>query len=136
MTFKKNKNMTFHISIIYFLIVESCKGFVRVIVDERTPARCHEIQKTFPTQVCLLRMFTSRCRREAKRRTLCFATNYNELMVDPGEGRSPMTSLDAEMDFKPIVIIIRGQGEVVFFFLFLSENKEKNKKREASPFGR
>ena len=34
------------------------------------------------------------------------ATNYNELMVAPGEGRSPMTSSDAEMDFKPIIIII------------------------------
>ena len=32
-----------------------------------------------------------------------FATNYNELMahVTPGKGRSPMTSSDAETDFKP-----------------------------------
>ena len=27
-------------------------------------------------------------------------------MVAPGEGRSPMTSSDAEMDFKHIIIII------------------------------
>ena len=31
---------------------------------------------------------------------------YYELMVAQGEGRSPMTSLDAETDFKPIIIII------------------------------
>ena len=34
------------------------------------------------------------------------ATNYNELMVAPGEGMSPMTSSNAETDFKPIIIII------------------------------
>ena len=33
------------------------------------------------------------------------ATNY-KLMVAQGQGRSPMTSLDAETDFKPIIIII------------------------------
>jgi hypothetical protein len=34
------------------------------------------------------------------------ATNY-KLMIAQGEGRSPMTSPDAEMDFKPIIIIIK-----------------------------
>ena len=34
---------------------------------------------------------------------------YYELMVAQGEGRSPMTSSDAETDSKPIIIII---GEV------------------------
>ena len=32
--------------------------------------------------------------------------NYYELMVAKGEGRSPMTSSDAETDSKPIIIII------------------------------
>ena len=32
--------------------------------------------------------------------------NYYELMVAQGEGRSPMTSSDAETDSKPIIIII------------------------------
>ena len=31
---------------------------------------------------------------------------FYELMVDQGEGRSPTTSLDAETDSKPIIIII------------------------------
>ena len=31
---------------------------------------------------------------------------YYELMVAQGEGRSPMTSSDAETDAKPIIIII------------------------------
>ena len=31
---------------------------------------------------------------------------YYELMVTQGEGRSPMTSSDAETDSKPIIIII------------------------------
>ena len=31
--------------------------------------------------------------------------NYYELMVAQVEGRSPMTSSDAEMDSKPIIII-------------------------------
>ena len=31
---------------------------------------------------------------------------YYELMVSQGEGRSPMTSSDAETDSKPIIIII------------------------------
>ena len=31
---------------------------------------------------------------------------YYELMVVQGEGRSPMTSSDAETDSKPIIIII------------------------------
>ena len=31
---------------------------------------------------------------------------YYELMVAQGEGRSPMTSADAETDSKPIIIII------------------------------
>ena len=31
---------------------------------------------------------------------------YYELMVAQGEGRSPMTSSDAETDSKPIIIII------------------------------
>ncbi len=33
------------------------------------------------------------------------ATNY-KLMVAQGQGRSPMTSLDAETDSKPIILII------------------------------
>ena len=32
---------------------------------------------------------------------------YYELMVAQGEGRSPMTSSDAETDSKPIIIIIK-----------------------------
>ena len=32
--------------------------------------------------------------------------NYYELMVAQGEGRSPMTSSDAETNSKPIIIII------------------------------
>ena len=34
-----------------------------------------------------------------------FSTNYNGLMVAPGEGRSPMASSDAETDFNSIIII-------------------------------
>ena len=33
------------------------------------------------------------------------ATNY-KLMVAQGQGRSPMTSLDAETDFKPFIYLI------------------------------
>ena len=48
---------------------------------------------------------------EAKISSL-LATNYNELMVAPGEGGSPMTSSDAETDFKPIIILLLCCGTV------------------------
>ena len=43
--------------------------------------------------------------------------NYYELMVAQGEGRSPMTSSDAETDSKPIIIIIiiNGVQSPVYF---------------------
>ena len=36
--------------------------------------------------------------------------NLYELMVAQSEGRSPMTSLDAETDSKPIIIIISSEA--------------------------
>ena len=39
---------------------------------------------------------------------------FYELMVAQGEGRSPVTSLDAETDSKPIIIII------IFFLKILN----------------
>ena len=37
---------------------------------------------------------------------------FYELMVTQGEGRSPMTSSDAETDLKPIIIIIMSHGKL------------------------
>ncbi len=49
------------------------------------------------------------------------ATNY-KLMVAESQGRSPMTSLDAETDFKPIIIIIIII--IIILYIFISPREQ------------